>query len=350
MRSVLIAGLVIIAGMCWMGNASGVQTAKEAEPSTKSQGGKQAVKQVEGPSLKVLDKIYKFGEAFEGTVLTHDFTIKNTGTKELIIKQVNPFPGCKVTGYDKSIAPGGEGKISVEVDLNETSGSMRKNILIVSNDSRRPAVAVTVVGVIQPYITVKPSQSIFFRGPAEKLPEAKIDLISSKNTFHITKVESTLKDKIKYSLETVKEGSHYQLKVTNIAKQGQYSGKVIIHTDFPKRPSLTIRVDGNVEGVIGVKPSRVMLGNAGRGRSVNKGKILVYSLRKEPFVIKKITYEKKFLEVTQKKDEKNNGYILELTPKLASVPKGAQQRVPLFIETDANPGSKVEVEVYVVNR
>ena len=345
MRRVLIAGVVIIIGLIWLGTASGSRTGR-----TESAKGSQTAKQVEGPSLKVVEKVHKFGEVFEGTVLTHDFIVKNVGREDLEIKQVNPFPGCKVTGFDKSIPPGGEGKVSLKVDFTELKGSIRKNVLIVSNDARRPAVALTLVGVVKPYIAVKPSQSIFFRGAPDKLPEAKIDLISSKDTFHITKVESTLKDQIKYSLETVKEGSHYRLKVVNRKKAGQYHGKLVLFTDLPKKPSFTIRVDGNIEGVIGVKPHTVMLGNAGRGRTVSKGKVLVYSNRKEPFVIKKITYEKKFLDVTQKKEEQTGGYILELTPKLSNVPKGAQQRVSLFIETDADPGSKVEVEVYVVNR
>ena len=61
-------------------------------------------------------KSFNFGDLQEGEIVTHTFRFKNTGTKSLVILNVEASCGCTTPKYDKKpIPPGGEGKIEVEM-------------------------------------------------------------------------------------------------------------------------------------------------------------------------------------------------------------------------------------------
>jgi hypothetical protein len=64
-------------------------------------------------------------------------------------------------------------------------------------------------------------------------------------------VETDLKGKVDYRLETVKKGRHYRLNVANMAKEGTYSGVIKLYTDLRGKSEVLIRVTGN----LGSKPS-----------------------------------------------------------------------------------------------
>jgi hypothetical protein len=42
------------------------------------------------PSIQLPETTFNFGEATEGSEVTHDFVVKNTGSAELQIQQVRP--------------------------------------------------------------------------------------------------------------------------------------------------------------------------------------------------------------------------------------------------------------------
>jgi hypothetical protein len=72
---------------CW---AVSVQAASpSAKPAKgKSQAPAPAVRNT--PVIDVPETTFDFGEAFEGTEVTHDFVVKNTGKADLLIDQVRP--------------------------------------------------------------------------------------------------------------------------------------------------------------------------------------------------------------------------------------------------------------------
>lgn len=44
----------------------------------------------DGPSIVLAEKTFDFGEVDEGSVVSHEFTVKNEGGTELQIKKVSP--------------------------------------------------------------------------------------------------------------------------------------------------------------------------------------------------------------------------------------------------------------------
>ena len=77
---------------------------------------------------------FSFGKIKEGTVVSHSFHFKNTGTTPLFIIKAQPSCGCTVPSFPKEpIAPGAGGDLVVKFDSHNRQGHQKKNILITSN-------------------------------------------------------------------------------------------------------------------------------------------------------------------------------------------------------------------------
>src|SRR5689334_650548 len=72
------------------------------------------------PELSIESLEHSFGQVKPGTPLNYSFVIKNTGKTDLEIKNVAPSCGCTTSNYDKVIAPGAEGKITLAVEKTDT--------------------------------------------------------------------------------------------------------------------------------------------------------------------------------------------------------------------------------------
>ena len=78
-------------------------------------------------------KSFNFGDLQEGEIVTHTFRFKNTGTKSLVILNVEASCGCTTPKYDKKpIPPGGEGKIEVEFNSSGRYGKQYKAIFMLT--------------------------------------------------------------------------------------------------------------------------------------------------------------------------------------------------------------------------
>jgi len=254
-----------------------------------------------------------------------------------------------VAHFDRAVPPGGEGKVTLRVDLKGYQGNVKKTATVFSNDPQNPRVVLTVQGFVRSLIEVRPGSAVAFRGVADQLAEKTIELSSTTETFNVGSVETNLQDKIQYSLETVQEGKHYQLKVRNRLKQGTYSGFVKIRTDHPRKPEILIRVNGSVEGEIGVRPPSVLIGKLVPHQPPRTGKVMVVSNKDRPFQITKLTYDESLLRVTRQPLPKDAGFSLEIVPLLENMAPGSRTQLVLTIETDVEPQEEHEVHVQLLH-
>lgn len=88
-----------------------------------------------GPKLVIASLEHSFGKVKPGTPLTYTFTIKNQGDTNLEITNVAPSCGCTTSDFDKVIAPGKEGKVTLEVKKTDGyKGEITKNATVTTND------------------------------------------------------------------------------------------------------------------------------------------------------------------------------------------------------------------------
>ncbi len=239
--------------------------------------------------------------------------------------------------------------MTMKVNLKHYQGKVNKRATIRSNDLRDPELVVRMEGVVIPFIDIKPSPSILFRGMADQLSESVLDLVGSVGPFHISGMETNLTENINYALETVTEGKEYRLKVSNKIRQGNYNGFIKLNTDLAQKPDMIIRVAGFIEGEVSVKPQNILIGKLSANQPERVGKIVVTSNRNKPFEITRLTYDQSLMSVAQDTAENVRGFVLEVEPKLESVPVGSRKQATLSVETDLDPNEKIEVLVHLFN-
>jgi hypothetical protein len=302
----------------------------------------------EAPHMLLSETTFDFKEVLEGSVVSHDFIVWNTGNAVLKIEQVGPTCGCLKTDFDESIPPGGSGRITLIVDFADHEGPLERTVGVFSNDPDSDDATLSVKGTAKPLLQVRPGNTISFQGGDRPLKKTSIEIVSTGEPFHIRNMETDLKGKVDYRLETVQKGRHYRLNVTNTAKEGTYSGFVKLNTDLSGKRTITISVTGNIENEIAVQPKSIALGMLASQKPVFSKQITVVSNPRRPFKITKLSYDKKLLQVTSKPLPKNAGFSLEVRANMANIPPGPPLNTDLSIETDAAPKaiSKVEVRLY----
>lgn len=149
--------------------------------------------------------------------------------------------------FDRAIPPGGEGKVTVKIDLKGFRNNIKKTATLESNDSLSPKTILTMEGVVRPLIDVQPEPLVSFRKNADASNEKTLDLVTASEPFHIIKVANGLEGKVSYQLETVQDGKHYRIKVSNLLSQGQYAGALTIYTDMDRKKEFNIYVRAILE-------------------------------------------------------------------------------------------------------
>jgi hypothetical protein len=90
---------------------------------------------VGSPRLVTASLEHSFGAVKPGTPLTYKFEIKNEGKTTLEIKNVAPSCGCTTSNFDKSIAPGKTGGITLAVEKTDGyKGDITKTATVTTND------------------------------------------------------------------------------------------------------------------------------------------------------------------------------------------------------------------------
>ena len=85
-------------------------------------------------SVQVIDSVYDFGKAIEGTKVTYNYRFKNTGQKPLVISSAQASCGCTVPEKpEEPIQPGETGILKVVFNTASRPGPAHKTITVVSN-------------------------------------------------------------------------------------------------------------------------------------------------------------------------------------------------------------------------
>ena len=95
-------------------------------------------KPFDGPRLEVEPEEHDFGSAQQNQKLSHEFTVKNTGSEEVVIRRIATSCGCAAALVsEKTIAPGGSTTLVVTLETRKYRGVVQKSVSIASNDKRR---------------------------------------------------------------------------------------------------------------------------------------------------------------------------------------------------------------------
>jgi hypothetical protein len=103
------------------------------------------------PRMQLYETAFDFKDVPEGSVVSHDFIVWNTGNAVLRIEQVGPTCDCLKADFPESIPPEGEGRITLTVHLSDQEGPLERTVTVFTNDPENPDATLSIK------VTAKPS-------------------------------------------------------------------------------------------------------------------------------------------------------------------------------------------------
>jgi hypothetical protein len=352
-RRILCSLAVVLVAAAAMAQQPAPAAAQQPQPPAAAQ------KAPEGPQpvIDMVEKIKDFGTVPKGDKIRATFDVRNTGKAPLEITQVRPTCGCTVASFDRTIPPGGTGKIAAEVDTTGFSGPISKAVLVFSNDPATPQVNLVIKADVRAFIEVLPRPLIIFRNVLQGEPASeRLVLLSADGSDF--KVESAEASGGTYQLaykelgekERIpdRKGSQWELTVTVPANapEGMLNQKIVVKTTAAKAPEVTINVTGAVRPVVQVIPPQVNFGTVAGDALVGQNFLVVNNRQGAELQLSEVKVDNPNFATEVIPLQAGQRYQVAVSMK-AGVPKGAQ-KATVKISTSDPLRKLIEVPIQAV--
>lgn len=328
----------------------------------------------EGPAPRVEvpgELQYNFGTLpLEGSG-SHIWQFKNVGLGELEVWLEESTCSCTVArlkgdgeGPKKKVrvAPGESTPIEVSWVAHRW-GRFGHTATMGTNDPERPAVMLTVYGLILAPVEVQPSESISFPDISNEEPQRVVLSVMSPDRAglrltqlltsrpELIKAESRAMAPDELAKRKVKSGYQVTVTIQPGLPLGRFSESLKIGTDHPERPAVQIPITGNAVGPITAFPSRLQMTRVVSAKGGSQEIALV--VRGVPGTKFEVVSRPKVVNVTIEPETRPGARgQYRLT---ATVPPGTPQGAiydPIVLKTDhpRAPEVKIPVSIFVTPR
>jgi hypothetical protein len=260
-----------------------------------------------------------------------------------------------VASYDKAIPPGGVGKIVLTVKTEGYQGRVNKTALVKTNDPRHQSMSLSLSADIRAYITVEPTRAVLLRGVLGDDIQQVVKIRAGDNyPLEISKVRSNMDQWLDYKVIPDAAGGHlYDLEVRSKAKtQTTVGGYIVVVTNHPKKPELTLPVRLWVQPEFNVVPPVVAFGlvtvPATAGQKVVRAVTLMDN-RGRQVRVRELDYNQKLFKATAVPvgGDKASRCLIEVEPRLDRVPVGSVSDT-IIVKLDGSKTEEVRVPVTMV--
>jgi hypothetical protein len=154
-----------------------------------------------------------------------------------------------VPRFDRAIPPGGEGKITLQVNTAGFQGPIDKSARVYSNDPANGQVTLRLKAVVQVPILVTPKY-VYLSGSAEKTVTRIVEVTAELDKpLEITVGDFNLERKVHFKLEEIEKGRKYRVRFESIPGPPQtYQGFLKLKTNYAEKPEMTIWIRGRLSG------------------------------------------------------------------------------------------------------
>jgi hypothetical protein len=185
---------------------------------------------------------FEFGEVLSGTVVEHDFALRNTGSVPARIEKVSMTTPLLVTQMPKEVLGGTEGKIHFKLDTANLEGKFEGTILVYLNDPALPQARLSFSGHIVPAIELSPRPAFFVAGQRGHGNRAAIEIVNHESEpLRVEKIEYPAQ-RFTTQLEALKPGQHYRLSLAlkPDGPGGRAADTILIRTSSKRMPLLKV--------------------------------------------------------------------------------------------------------------
>jgi hypothetical protein len=235
-----------------------------------------------------------------------------------------------VARFDRTIPPGGEGKITLEVRTQGYEGDVRKHARVYTNDPKQPQLTIGLEGKVWTPILMNP-RYVRLNGVMGDDIENTVHLRADKKDPLMVKLASnSIPDKISVELKEVEKGRAYDLKLKNkIDKETNYRGQITLTTNYPEKPKIEVNVAGFVTAPISVNPVMLNFRRMSEEEIKNlkgdgnlKRPVTIFMRKGNDLEIKKVEVEKSLYRVDAKEIIKGRSVQVMVKPILGNLVKG----------------------------
>ena len=193
------------------------------------------------------------GEPLEGNIAQTLWA--PDGTAWDITSVDSPYPFLAVTFHEAKPeerlpdAKGKQWKVEMKLSNQAKVGPLSDYVTVHTNHPKQKIVQIPVSGFVRPVVATTPPNADFGKIELKEPLKKALNIRNfATEPIKVTSVDPSLPKGIETKLETLEEGREYQVRIIlnpELAK-GPFLGKLVIHTDSPKVPTLEVEVKGIV--------------------------------------------------------------------------------------------------------
>jgi hypothetical protein len=150
-----------------------------------------------------------------------------------------------VAYFERTIPPGGEGKITLKLNTSGYEGLLRKTATVYTNDPVKQVETLSFFGHVKVPIHVS-SRLVYLRGKTTDTVTKTITISGELDKpLKIQPVEFNLNNKLTYRIDELKAGKLYEVHFTSLPNAGNfYQGNLKLRTNYPEKPEIDIWIRG----------------------------------------------------------------------------------------------------------
>ncbi|PIE73713.1 MAG: hypothetical protein CSA20_01945 [Deltaproteobacteria bacterium] len=194
------------------------------------------------PCLTVPSGRETLGPVIEGPPVFHTIVLRNTGRAELLLQHFLPGKGTKILQAPRSIGPGKQEHIRLELRTLGERGKVARGVRLRSNDPDQPIRYLPLVLDVIPQITIIPDR-FSLTGLAGKVFAGELHIRGNlKQALALTLAETDLPESTRVSLKKKASNTCTLSLETSQALAGVFRGQIRLGTNYPQHPTLTVPV------------------------------------------------------------------------------------------------------------
>ena len=216
--------------------------------------------------IRFAETEFDFGRIQNGSVVKHTFVFTNAGDATLEITDVQPSCGCTTAGtWDKQVALGRTGSISLQFNSSGFQGEIRKGVNIVCNDPTQSNLTLLLKATIWNPVDLTPSTVMFNVSPDAQSRETRTVRILNnlEKPIELSGLQCTNRA-FETELKTLRPGREFELIVTasppyDSPRSSPLFGAITLKTSAAEVPSLFVPAYLMIRQVLTVSPDPIRI-------------------------------------------------------------------------------------------
>ena len=206
---------------------------------------------------------FQFGKVVQGTVVEHEFILKNDGTSLLELTRTSMTSPILATSLPRNVEPGSQVTLRFKLDTSSLDGPFDGHILLFLSGPDNPEIRLAFEGQVVRSIEASPMPEVYLATELGQPKEGSVELINhDTEPFQVLGIDGA-GAKLETRVQTLEAGRRYRLlvNVSGKAPLGRRSDTLMVKTSSPTTPLVKITVNTYVHDAVYTFPDSVDLGD-----------------------------------------------------------------------------------------